>query len=180
MIDECLLVLEKFYSKANAIDEYTLKSCHKIRHILDFEEQLSNRWTDFELLTGADWIDIRASIDQLLAGNLLVYGMRMAFLSVRSKKELGIWHGLMALVLDNDLLDYRDVLTIATLLYDGATLLGVCPDGLFQRAMLHATTRRSELLKGYLTAPSFTKSVESKGFERRGSGQDFVYEWRKF
>src|SRR5262249_23317668 len=165
MKDKCLLALDAFFSVVRTIGDYTLFSCHKIKDYLDVEEQLSNKWTEFESLTTSDWNDISASIDEIKSGCLLVYGMRMAFLSVRSRKPLGVWHGLMGLVLDNDILDYRDVLRVATLLYDAATRLGASPEELFQRAIIHATSRRCELLKGFLTAPDFTKSIRSKGFE---------------
>jgi hypothetical protein len=172
---DCLKTLDEFYSTAKTIDTYTIFSCHEIHQILSVEAQLSERWVDFETLSSRDWDDIRASVDEACSGYLLVYGMRMAFLSVRAKKQIGIWHGVMGIVVDGDILDYRDVLSVATLLYDAALRLEANPAVLFQRGLRHATPKRRELLESFLSGPDFTKSIRSKGFEAIGSGQDFVY-----
>lgn len=175
MKDECLLVLDAFLKIVSDLEDYTLFSCHRITGILDAEERLSNKWTEFELLNTTDWNDIRSLIDEHASGKLLAYGMRMAFLAVRHRKQVGVWHGLMGLVVDNDILDYRDVLTVATLLYDAATRLEASPEVMFQRAIVRAAPRRAKLLKGYLVAPDFTKSVQSMGFEAADTESGFVY-----
>jgi hypothetical protein len=175
MKTDCLLALERFFSTAIPDHGYTLFSCHEIPELLPGEEQLSEQWAKFELLTRADWAEVHASIDAIRSGCLLVYGMRMAFLSVRANKEAGIWHGLMGIVLGNDIFDYRAVLSVATLLYEGALRLEANPEGLFQRAVAHASPKRRELLEGFETGPNFTKSIESKGFVCFGSGKQFTY-----
>ncbi|MCL6508392.1 MAG: hypothetical protein K6T59_15360 [Bryobacteraceae bacterium] len=172
---DCLKTLDEFFSMAKTIDAYTIFSCHKISKILSTEAQLSERWGDFETLSSQEWDDIRASVDDVCAGYLLVYGMRMAFLSVRAKKQIGIWYGVMGIVVDDDILDYRDVLSVATLLYDGALRLEANPAVLFHRGLRHATRKRRELLESFVSAPAFTKLIRSKGFEAIGSGQDFAY-----
>jgi len=171
---DCLKTLDEFYSMAKTIDAYTIFSCHEIHQILSAEAQLSERWVDFETLSSRDWDDIRASVDEVCSGYLLVYGMRMAFLSVRAKKQIGIWHGLMGIVID-DILDYRDVLSVGTLLYDAALRLEAKPEVLFQRGVKYASPKRRQLLEAFLSGPEFTKSIRSKGFEAVGSGLEFVY-----
>lgn len=171
---DCVKTLDEFYSTAKTIDAYTVFSCHEIGQVLSAETHLSERWVDFEKLSSRDWADIRASVDEVCAGYLLVYGMRMAFLSVRANEQIGIWHGLMGIVLD-DILDYRDVLSVATLLYDAALRLEASYEVLFQRGLKYASPKRRQLLEEFLNGPEFTKSIRSKGFEAVGSGPQFVY-----
>jgi hypothetical protein len=175
MKNECMLVLDAFFSSMRKAQDYTVFACDKQTTILEAEDRLSEKWTGFESLSTDDWREIRSVIDLTGAGLLLVYAMRMSIFAVREKSVAKIWYGLMGIVLDNDVLDYRDVLSIATLLYDAAVRLQVPAEDLFHRASTHATPQRARLLDGFVRAPAFTKSIRSKGFEAVYTDDGFVY-----
>jgi hypothetical protein len=177
MLANCLLVLDGL-KQLLTNNRYTIFDCHQVRGILEPEARLSEAWGEFELLTSHEWSEIRTSIDQHLAGMLLVYGMRMATLSVREGNPIRVSHGLMALVLDQDLLDQRDVLCDAALLYDASTRLNVSPEALFRRSANYASSQRSSLLLQYLTAPDYMKSAESMGFDVVTTEEGFTYKHR--
>jgi len=159
-------------------DCYTMFSCHEIQGILDFEQQLSSTWDDFEALVSVEWGDIRSFVDPRLAGTLLVYSMRMSMLVVRNRDKRRLRDAVMGLVVDKDLLDYRDLLTIASLAYDAALRIGADPKTYFRRAIRYATADRRQLLETYLDSPSHMKSIESMGCEAVESEFGFVYRLR--
>ena len=166
------------FAASTALANYNVSNCHKLPLPLDAEVRLSNAWEAFEALSEEECKAVRAGIVLEVAARLLTYGMRMAMYAVRTAKVEHIEHGLMGLVMDEDLLDDRFVLMIASVLYDAAVRIGVNPADLFQRTVRFATTNRSDLLLGYLAGPDYMKSVNSMGFEIVGTPKEFVYQVR--
>jgi hypothetical protein len=87
----------------------------------------------------------------------------MATAALRTTSAEHVVQGLMALVLDDEYLDYRDILTDATVLYDASLRVKIGPDDLFARCAQFAAPKRRALLVDYLRPPGYTKSIASKG-----------------
>ena len=170
--------LLKQVMSAIASTPYTMFNAGTIEGSLSFEEGLSRTWSEFRELGATAWHELRSRVDASLAGLLLVYSMRMSILAVRHREKHRLYDAAMGLVIDNDLLDYRDVLTVACLIYDAATRIGIDPSMPIRDAMTHATLARRNLLEGYLTGPSYTKSITSMGFEALKTKHGFTYQMR--
>ena len=163
---------------AVAENPYTMFSCHEIERVFDFEEHLSRTWEEFRSLSSADWDEIRSLVDVTLAGTLLSYSMRMAILAVRGRDVRRLRDAVMGLVVDNDLVDFRDLVTHACLVYDAAKRTGVDPESLFRAAMRYAIAGRRRLLEDYLAGPSYNKSIQSMGFDAVETKHGFAYQMR--
>ena len=160
-------------------DCYNIFFYHEVEGTLDFEEELSRNWDEFESLASAEWAEIRSIVDASLAGTLLIYSMRMSTLAVRGGNPRRLRDAVMGLVVDTDLLDSRDIIVAATLAYDAATRIGADPEQLLRASMKYATPARKNLLDEYLRGPSFTKSIRSMGFDAVETELGFVYSKRR-
>lgn len=173
--DECMSALDGFLTWATSMRGYSVFRCHTFKVESEAEKLLASSLTKCESLTGAEFDEIRTIVDEARLGRLITYGMRMATFAVRQDDPLGIWHGLMGLVLENSRADYRDIIIVASLLYDAAGRVNANPDELFDRAITHATVQRGQLLKSYLGGPGYNKFIASMGFEAAIVDGEFVY-----
>ena len=175
-LQNCRQAIEAFAVAASAVTDYgSLFWCSEQPYPLDFETALSVVWDDIEQLDDQDWTELRSFVDYNYAWQLRTYAARMATLAVREKDSTFVRYGLLALVLDNDLQDYRDVLIVCSVIYDAATRIGENPEGLFHRVARLAAPRRKGLLEGFVVHP---RSVESMGFHiTEEPNEGFIYRW---
>lgn len=174
MIKDCLDALTK-------LREALMNSNYSIwRHegILDSELEVSGTWDDFESLSSDEWAELRCLVDSTTATALLIYSMRMSMLAVRGRDEGLLRNAVMALIVDDHVVDDQDTQARAALVYDAATRIGADAEALFRTAILYATRGRRQLLEGYLRGPTYVNSIRSMGYEGVETGLGFVYRLR--
>lgn len=154
---------------------YSLFTANEIGRMLTCENELSTIWEDFTSLSDRELLELRSRVDLELASLLLTYAGRNAILAVRDHDKQRLRDAAMALTVDADRLDYRDILVTATLVYDAATRIGEDPEMIFRQTLTYATPDRKRLISEWLRAPEFTKSIQSKGFDAIGVGERFTY-----
>lgn len=174
MIKSCIDALSKL-REALTHRDYSMR-----RHdaLLDFEIHLSKTWDEFRTLTSVEWTELRSFLDSTFATALLIYSMRMSMLAVRNRDEGLLHNAVMALTVDDHLVDDRDTQIIATLVYDAATRIGCDPEALFRAALRYTTAHRRRLLESFLGGPSYLKCITSMGYEAVETELGFVYKLR--
>jgi hypothetical protein len=172
----CITALVTFENAISHIPGYNLFKCNTIALPLEAETNLSGAWRTFELLDIGGWMSVRASITRKCAGGLLTYAVRMATLAVRTYEASHVYDGFFSLVVDERLMDYRDVCRVACVLYDAATRIHSSPDSLVTKLSRFAAPSRRDVLLGWLGGRDYTKTLRSMGFE--AAETDFGLEYR--
>jgi hypothetical protein len=160
--DICIAALHAFDSNTS-LDDYNFFGAHLLEPLpLEVESMLCESWPDFRLLGSDDWSALREKAVLETAAKLLAYSLRMATLAVRSQSVSAISWGTMALVVDPDLLDIRDVYRVLCALHDAAGRLDADPSGPMRECALFATpSRRSSITDGFLRGPDYMKNLAS-------------------
>jgi hypothetical protein len=119
---------------------------------------------------------IRERIDLDLGAKLIAFGLRMASAALESGAADLVKAGVLALTLDKDEVDERDVYVALAVLYDAGSRLHLAVDDMFRSATAHATClRRSVIEDGFLKGPEYMKSLSSMGVTLQESPSGFVY-----
>jgi len=155
--------------------QYDLFDCHEAPLPLPVETAVSNSWRLFESLSDEERTKVRARLGRHWPVKLLAYAMRMAILAVRNNDNASLCVGAMALVVDDNRLDDRDVLRVLSVLHDAGIRIGAAPDAIIARVGRFATRERSSLFRSFLDGPRYMKSIHSMGFEAEGAADTFVY-----
>src|SRR5688572_30627389 len=122
MINQCIASLENFNNE-HSFPTYNMHNCWKLRELTQAESELACCLPSVDSLTQRDWSDVRTRVDLDLAAKLVAFSMRMAATAVSTGDEGFLKAGVLALVLDNDELDPRDVYTVLAILHDASTRL---------------------------------------------------------
>jgi hypothetical protein len=174
-----LAALEAFDASVT-LGEYNLWNAH-VACATPAEEELATTLNQVNLLTPSEWQAIRARVDKRLAGKLLTFAFRMASRALQAKNEGLIYSGVVAIILDNDLLDPRDIYMVSSVLFDAGERIGVPPDGSFRRATQFATERRRNVIvKGFLSGPPYMKAIKSMGMYLVEEGSLAYYQHKPF
>jgi hypothetical protein len=156
----------KRFSDAFAFDEYNLFSCHGRPMLSEEEKRFADTLECFGDIPTHDWAAIRREVDLKLSAKLLAFAVRMASAAAREGEDHFLKSGFMALVLDNNVIDERDIYLVACILGDAAHRLGVSVDAMIRSTALFATNERSTILRnGFLRGPSYMRSLKSMGVE---------------
>ncbi len=170
-----LTILEKF-DRSVTLKEYDFFKSHELPFLLEVEEDLSVWMPRFESFDEQARKRIREMVSLELAAKFLTFSLRIATFSIRTSNLEFILSGALALVVDDDLLDFRDVLRVTCVLYDAGVRLKCKPDAFLQRAAAVATPMRSSLLReNFLGGPDYMKSIRSMGFEAVDGPDGFYY-----
>lgn len=162
-----LAVMKSFIASTMKVRRYATLDA-PIPIPLESESKLSGAWPRIEQLSNREWNTLRRTVDAIATSRLSSYSMRMASYAVRKQAPEFVHHGLMGLIVDNNTMDYREVLGAGCLLYDACLRLKVGPDDLFRGAARFATKERTALLIGYLESPHSTKYPEGDGLLATG------------
>jgi len=92
---------------------------------------------------------------------LIAFAERMAILGVREKSSDRLLNGLIALVLTNFALDFREIVPVISLLYHSAIKISVDPKYLFENASSFATNKSAAQLKSFIEHP---RHIHSMGY----------------
>ena len=98
-----------------------------------------------------------------LTAKLAAFSMRMASVAQRNNSGHFVHCGLLAQVLDQDIVDPRDVYTLCCVLYDSAIRIAMTPQLIFRKVSHFATPLRRTLLEDYLSGPAHMRSLRSMG-----------------
>ncbi len=102
-----------------------------------------------------------------------LFAERMATLAVREKKiewvKLGVF-GLCRFSLDKD---YREAVSILSLLYDAIVRIGDTPKIIFKEVELN--TSGTMFIESFLNRSEADKTINAMGYETIGNGNDFLY-----
>jgi|SRR5579864_1985673 len=174
MQNSVLAALERF-DLATTFDKYNIRNCHRLSLMTDAEDDLARGLSSIDVLSEEDWRPIRGEVDLDLAARLCAFSLRMASLATRSNSAYFIASGLAALILDDEVIDPRDVCTLCCILYDAAIRIGASPDLIFRRVAKSATPTRRQLLEGFVDGPSYMRSLGSMGVEliKTAEGQSY-------
>jgi hypothetical protein len=156
------------------IDTYGLP----FEQFLPFEQDLVEVLPGVRELPTGDLGVLRESIDLHMAVLLNQYARRMANATVRKQNNKLVECALIAVSLDKDLLDDRDLYRTSTLIIDCIRRrhLNLDPISCFDAHLVLATENRRAFLKWHLTtAPDFMRSLRSMGFGVIGNENDFKY-----
>ncbi len=131
----------------------------------------------YECLTinNSDLCRLRAGVDSNMGDAICVYAARMASLAIRNHEAQIVVGGMIALALDDDIVDYRDVLASLCLLCDASQrLMRFDPESINAILQL-ATPKRSRLLRRYVNSRVGVTTPEMMGFVPTGEGSSFLY-----
>lgn len=99
----------------------------------------------------ADLKPIADQIDPGAAYSLVIFAVRMAIHSARQRESSALLAALPALVVDDDFVDYRDLLGALSIIEDCAARIGLDASAVFEQVAGLASPRRSGTIRnGYL------------------------------
>lgn len=106
------------------------------------------------------------------------FSIRMATLAVRQQDTNLLHLGTFALVMDDDVVDYRDILLTLAVLDDASARIGADFGAVIADAAVVATKRQQAIIDGYLSRPPDLRGIAVMGITASGSGIDFLYQTR--
>ena len=110
------------------------------------------------------------------AYSLVIFSVRMAVLAVRKQDSSFLRTGLIGLVLDDGVVDWRDVIVALAIIEDCSARIAINSETVIESVLGLATTqRRSDICTNYLTRPSNMRSVEVLGFCATGENESLSY-----
>jgi len=175
-----LLTYLEAFNHCVSSDDYNVRNVNRLGEITDLEGDLAHSLMDCGSLTDADWKYVRTLVNLNLSAKLQGFCMRMAGLAVGTRQAGFLLAGLIALILDDDVLDPRDVYSLLAILNDASGRIAAPFERYCQLAARSATPLRSRLiLEGFLAGPDYMKSLESMGVVFNGTGWDAHYEFRR-
>jgi hypothetical protein len=95
---------------------------------------------------------------------LLAYGERMASLSVRNSDATLIHYGLLGVGIDGWQSDWRDNVTIVSLLYDAANRIGEEPRAIFESTAALLADKPASAIRRFLLRSAEDKSLAVMGY----------------
>ncbi len=167
--------LEVFDSQLSS-DEYNAFNCHEIGSILEVEEALARSLLGFIALSEADRAAVRTRVSADLAAKLAAFSLRMASIGLQERKHLYLHSGVIAVALDSDLLDPRDVYVVLAALSDAAVRISSPLDDTIKQVSRYCTAQRAKIMvDGFLSGPDYMRSIRSMGIELQRFGSKEVY-----
>lgn len=119
---------------------------------------------------------IRKTLTVRNAHHLTIFAVRTALLAARSNSKNLIDVSILALLIDEGLVDWRDTLIALSLIEDCSKRVGVD----FRRSIeshvaLATDTLRKTIVNGYLARSEEMRSIKIMGFTSRDSDEGLVY-----
>jgi hypothetical protein len=106
---------------------------------------------------------------------LLAYGARMASLSVRNSDAKLIHYGLLAVGIDGWRYDWRENVTIVSLLYDAANRIGAEPGAIFESASALLADKSANGIRRFLLRSAEDKSLAAMCYIAGADSDGFRY-----
>ena len=164
------------FDKAFQFEQYNMFNCSEVGQLFDAEIELAKSLTTAERTTEQDSNQIRERINLNLSAKLVAFSLRMASSALHSRASEFIEAGVLALTLDKDEIDDRDVYIALAVLNDAGSRLGLAMDDIFRSATTHATSRRRSVIEnGFVEGPAYMRSLSSMGVTLQESPDGLVY-----
>jgi hypothetical protein len=117
---------------------------------------------------------LRCLLDLRLAYNAVIFSLRMAVLGVRTHSPEPLRFGLVGLFLDNDMVDWRDMLGALAIAEYCASRVGTELRAEILGVTALATPRRQRTIESYFSRPAEMRTPEVMGFRPlRGNDELF-------
>jgi hypothetical protein len=173
-MSELLSAINKF-DESFAFSEYNMFNSSEVGALANAEVELEDALNE-SISSPAALSEARSRIDLNLAARLIAFSLRQSTMAVRSRDCKHIKAGTLSLILDDDLLDIRDVYLALAVLGDASVRIE-CPfDEIFRVAASLATSQRSAVItNGFLAGPNYVRSIRSMGVELRETNEGLVY-----
>ncbi len=136
------------------------------------DEELSRIVRTFADLPSNERDKVSESFHVRYSDVLRAFAERMAILGVRENSSERLFDGLVALVIENFRLDYRETLLVLSLLYHSAVKISADPEDLLARAESLAAPEAAKLLRVFIQDPS---SIDEMGYVEGVYEGDFWY-----
>lgn len=107
---------------------------------------------------------------------LTFFAVRMAVYGVRSQNAQVVELGLLGLVLDDNLVDYREVLKALVIIEDCAKRLGLDLGTILGRYLHLASAKRRETIEEYLSRTPEWRGLRIMGIIAKGSDANLTYD----
>lgn len=180
MTKRCLTSLEHFNTELT-FEAYNMHNSWRLGRLTVVEAELAVCMPLFAQLADDAWQQARTLIDLDLAAKLAAFSMRMAAAAVDSGDCSLLKSGIIAIALDKDVLDPRDVYTMLTILHDAATRLSAPFEEMCRCVAPFATTQRAQIiLDGFLSGPEYMRSLRSMGVEFVQTDNTAFYRMQRF
>ena len=119
---------------------------------------------------------LRIQVDGDMAYGLVSLATRLAILSVRNGDPELLKKGLWGILVDDGLVDWRDILRALSVIDDCARRVGFPIEPFLRESAEFATEKRKHtILEGYLSRPSALRMPEIMGLKARGAASNLVY-----
>ncbi len=170
-LNEITGVLSRFREEC-LIEKYGLP----FERMVPIEEELGRVLRGTTQLTAGELKALRGSVDLHLAVLLSRFARRMASAAVYMRKDDFIQSALVAVSLDNDLLDDRDVYRTGALILDSIRRRKLDASLMLDKYLKSATDRRRSLLaRQWRTAPEYMRSLRAMKFRIVEDETEFTY-----
>lgn len=151
---------------------YNMFNCDQVGSMNSFETELAAALNENEL-SDSERVVIRERVDSDLGAKLVAFSIRMATAALQNNWADLVKAGVLALTLDDNVLDDRDIYVALAVLNDAGTRLSIPTDDVFVNATKHATTRRQAAIgKGFVDGPKYMRSLSSMGVQLK---EDHIY-----
>lgn len=121
---------------------------------------------------------ILPEIPNKTSGHLMSFAVRMATLGVREKSKTRVLQGLIALVIENFRIDWREDLMTLAPLNDAAVRVGADPVALFDEAASYAAPAVAQKIRAFVRRQPDLKSLAVMGFSAQDTPEGFQYVFR--
>lgn len=155
------------FDAACKFERYNMFNCHQVGSMTLVEAELASALTKGEL-SEDETTEIRERVNSVsdLGAKLVAFSIRMATAALQNDSVDLVKAGVVALTLDDNVLDDRDIYVALAVLNDAGTRLSVATDEVFLEATMHATPRRQAAIgKGFVEGPKYMRSLSSMGVE---------------
>lgn len=175
MQESVLNALNRF-DESVQLEDYNMFSASECGELNAHERNLAISLASTDMMVENQIGAVRERVDFDLGAKLIAFSLRMASAAIRVRSAEFIKAGAVALTLDKDQLDERDVYVALAVLYHAGTRLCLAVDEIIQAAAVQATPRRrSAIESGFLGGPGYMKCIRSMGVELQESSDGVIY-----
>jgi hypothetical protein len=146
--------------RLKAFDFYKTRTLTAEQH--DWLELVCNRYVD---ASPEERHRVNCLVTPEISFLFFIYGKAMAIEAVRERDEAKVFKGLVALAVENQVFDWRDSLTVLTLLYHSAIKIGADASNLFQRVATISASQTSTNFSKFLARSPENRDIAKFGFK---------------
>jgi len=124
----------------------------------------------------SDLLPFRKSLTIHDAYSLVIFAVRMAILGARTNRSQTLVGGLLGLVIDDDILDWRDIVRALSIIDYCGSCLGIDFGRAIDRFLPLASMRRQQIIRdGYLGREPEMRAIDFMGFSAVGDDESMKF-----